>query len=169
MQARNIKGLTGTSIVDSGRTAVNQNRHAAACLICQHSNLLDIELDFTHWLSYREIMLRYYPDRPTTDESMITFRQSLYRHAQVFGLDKKRNSNVLAALGRIAERGLDSLNGQKIAPHTTIEALKEISKIKEDSAPVESNQADIPDSRDSLLRELGEYFGQDNVNPEKAE
>lgn len=136
---------------------VNKNRHAASCMICQHEKRADIEADYLHWLPYRDIMGRYFPDRAIDDNSISIFKQSALRHARVFGLEQKRTRNVLSALGVIAERGLDSLNGMQITPKITLEALKEISNLtKEKEALIADSKAkqDIPGSRNMLLKEL---------------
>lgn len=161
-QHKNEAGRDGESTKTASFGSVNQNRHAALCSICKHPELVNIEADYVHWYSARDIMVRYFPDK--TEGDFDGFRHSLARHGQVTGLDAKKSRNVLSALNKIAERGLDSLNNQKIAAHTTIEALKEISKMSEPAGSSASRSlgiitSQIPDNREDVMAEVVEMLG----------
>jgi hypothetical protein len=75
---------------------VNQGRHEYQCKICSHPQREEVEREFVNWVS---------PSKIATEYSVS--RDSVYRHANAFGLMEKRRRNVRIALERIIENAGD--------------------------------------------------------------
>jgi hypothetical protein len=76
---------------------VNWGRHVSQCSVCAHPDRQDIERDFVQWKSPIAIAQDY----GRTD------RKTIYLHAHAFGLFRKRDQNIRAALTRIIEKARD--------------------------------------------------------------
>ena len=79
------------------RNPVNRGRHESQCSVCAHPDCQDIERDFVQWKSPIAIAHDY----------GLTDRKTVYLHAHAFGLFKKRDQNIRAALTRIIEKAGD--------------------------------------------------------------
>lgn len=160
-----IKGYAPIRPPQQKMEPANLARHQALCTICQSEHKADIESDYIHWHSYRELVERYFPDK-APDLYLDNFKVSMLRHVRLFGLDIKKAKNVISALTKVAEQGMSSLNGQKITPNITIDALKEIDKVAktQDFSGRGSVEPDttMPDNREDMLRLLQEELGKDD-------
>jgi hypothetical protein len=94
--------------------AVSPGRHASQCLVCQHSERERIEEEWIDWGNTSRI----------AEEHGLS-RDSLYRHAHVFGLFEKRRRNIKRALEWIIERS----EGVEVTAAAVVSAVQALSKI----------------------------------------
>jgi len=75
--------------------STKQKQHKALCSVCNHPDCKEIEAEYLRGGSPYQIELDY----PGVGH------KSVYAHARMFGLDKKRDNTVLTQLRRIIDRG----------------------------------------------------------------
>lgn len=75
------------------------DRHARKCAICHHPDRDEIDADYLHWRSPRDI----------TREYQLQHHSTIYRHAEATGLKTRRRDNVHVILDSILENS-DGIN-----------------------------------------------------------
>lgn len=87
-------------------------RHSFKCSICHHAKRLDIEMDYTHWIPWKEITKRYGVNA-----------WSIGAHARSRKLDKERDRR------HFYEYMMSNFNAGKISAENAIEASKQLDRI----------------------------------------
>jgi hypothetical protein len=113
---------TGQSEIVASR----KSTHAARCRVCLHPKLEEIDGRILNWESPATI----------ARECKITVF-SIRRHMRATNLVERRNANVRAGLGQLAEKGISA---RRVPPSVGLAALIALSKINTEGAWVNRTQ-----------------------------
>lgn len=131
---------------------VNLGRHRRNCSVCAHPQQDEIEADFIGWCSPSVIAAEY----------GLADRSSVYRHAHAFGLFRKRQRNIRAALERIIER----VGEVEVTASSVVSAVQAYSKINAAGQWIDrSEQVNLNQLFERMTNEELEAYAQNGTLP----
>jgi hypothetical protein len=119
-----------------GRNAPRPKQHAALCGVCKHGQREEIERRF---ILFEPI--------PLLAEGFGLSDDSIYRHAEYFGLDVERVSDTGKVLRHVLALGLSQI--KKVDSKLFLGVIKELNKITGLHKLPEQNPADIERAEDN--------------------
>jgi hypothetical protein len=132
--------------------AVSLGRHKRTCTICAHANREEIEAAFIGWESPAAIAQQY----------GLACRTTVYRHANAFGLQAKRQRNIRAALERIIEKACEV----DVTASAVVAAVQAYSKINAAGQWVDrTEQVSLNDLFDRMSTQELEQYAQQGTLP----
>jgi hypothetical protein len=137
-------------IPNSGKIEKSGGRHAGKCLVCNHANKQEIEVAYLLFESVPKIAERF----EVADDS-------IYRHAEFFGLDDQRAGDTKKVLQNVIARGF--AQSKNIDPRVALGAVQELNKIEGKHKAPETHPADVERAEGQKREALREWFEQQGI------